>query len=77
MLAREKSPKEEGSQKSGREREKKRQVWPEKGKSRARDMRLIESVSQGGEKYWPAAGMLRKSILLSGAYHYPQLRNVA
>jgi hypothetical protein len=38
MLAREKSQREEGSQKSGRERGKKRQVWPEKAQEKARDV---------------------------------------
>jgi len=38
MLAREKSQRGERSQKRVREREKKRQVWPEKAQNKARDI---------------------------------------
>jgi hypothetical protein len=38
MLAREKSQREEGSQRGGRKRKKKRQVWPKTGRSEARDV---------------------------------------
>jgi hypothetical protein len=54
MLAREKSQREEGSQKSGGEREKERQVWPEKAEKRRET--LEESRSRPGE--------MRKNILL-------------
>jgi len=61
MLAREKSQREAESQKRGREGEKKRQEWPEKGKRRRR--------IEGGDTYWLRSGpvWMRKSVHLSEA----------
>jgi hypothetical protein len=39
MLAREKSQREEGIQKGGKEREKKKQVWPQKAQNKAREVK--------------------------------------
>ena len=65
MLAREKSQREEGSQKSGREREKKRQVWPEKAEERRETLK--DRVRKSGRReVWAGSrhGEMSKSILL-------------
>jgi hypothetical protein len=65
MLAREKSQREEGSQKSGGERENKRHMWPKKAEER-REVLKDRVRKSGRREVWARSrhGEMSKSILL-------------
>jgi hypothetical protein len=66
MLAREKSQREEGSQKGGREKEKKGQMWPQTAQNKAREVISSHTYSMGAATV--AAGHTFRLMKISLSY---------